>query len=71
MFDKLPFVFTLSIVSGTIRGAARQNLGLLVNLGAYWAFGMPLALGLGFWAGWGVRGFWIGMAVTTTVQVRH
>lgn len=55
--------------AGVIRGAARQNLGVIVNLGAYWVFGIPLSVALGLWAGWGVRGFWIGMAVTTTVQV--
>ncbi len=68
MLDTLLCVMSFS--AGVIRGAARQTLGVLVNLCAYWAFGIPLSLGLGFLLGWGVRGFWIGMAVTTTVQVR-
>lgn len=44
---------------------------MAVNLGAYWAFGIPLSVFLAFPTGWGVRGLWIGMAVTTTVQVTH
>lgn len=55
--------------AGVIRGAARQKLGVAVNLGAYWVFGIPLAVWLAFPAGWGVHGLWVGMAVTTTVQV--
>ena len=55
--------------AGVIRGAARQKLGVAVNLGAYWVFGIPLAVYLAFPAGWGVHGLWVGMAVTTTVQV--
>ena len=42
---------------------------MAVNLGAYWVFGIPLAVYLAFPAGWGVHGLWVGMAVTTTVQV--
>ena len=41
---------------------------MAVNLGAYWVFGIPLAVWLAFPAGWGVHGLWVGMAVTTTVQ---
>lgn len=54
--------------SGIIRGAARQKLGVTVNLFAYWAFGMPLMVVLAFPFQWGVRGFWAGMAVMCSVQ---
>lgn len=54
--------------SGVIRGAARQTLGVAVNLAAYWGLGMPLMILLAFPFHWGVRGFWSGMAVMCAVQ---
>lgn len=51
-----------------IRGAGRQSLGAAVNLVAYWMLGVPFAIFLGFRAGMGVMGFWIGMAATTVLQ---
>jgi MATE family multidrug resistance protein len=56
------------VLSGCIRGAGKQALGSLVNLGSFWCFGLPLSALLALRWGWGAPGLWWGMAVTSSVQ---
>ncbi len=30
---------------------------------SYWGLGLPVALGLGFWADWGAVGIWSGLVI--------
>ncbi|CAM0956406.1 unnamed protein product [Alopecurus aequalis] len=46
---------------GVLRGSARPKDGARVNLGAFYGVGMPVALGLAFWAGMDFRGLWLGL----------
>ncbi|KAG2319387.1 hypothetical protein Bca4012_054364 [Brassica carinata] len=46
---------------GVVRGTARPSTAANVNLGAFYLVGMPVALGLGFWAGVGFNGLWLGL----------
>eukprot|EP00877_Chromochloris_zofingiensis_P009804 jgi/Chrzof1/5077/Cz15g10270.t1 len=57
-----------TVLSGAIRGAGRQWVGMLVNLGIFWGFGLPLAGFMALKWGFGVPGLWYAMAVTSSVQ---
>lgn len=46
---------------GVVRGTARPTTAANVNLGAFYIVGMPVAIGLGFWAGFGFTGLWLGL----------
>ncbi|KAF3591268.1 hypothetical protein DY000_02027531 [Brassica cretica] len=46
---------------GVVRATARPSTAANVNLGAFYLVGMPVALGLGFWAGVGFNGLWLGL----------
>ncbi|KAJ3680043.1 hypothetical protein LUZ60_016321 [Juncus effusus] len=46
---------------GVLRGSARPKVGVNVNLGAFYAVGMPVAVGLAFWGGFDFKGLWIGL----------
>ncbi|OAY78905.1 protein DETOXIFICATION 49-like [Ananas comosus] len=46
---------------GVLRGSARPKVGANVNLGSFYAVGMPVAVGLAFWAGLDFRGLWLGL----------
>ncbi|XP_072963942.1 protein DETOXIFICATION 49-like [Typha angustifolia] len=46
---------------GVLRGSARPKLGADVNLGSFYAVGMPVAVGLAFWAGLDFKGLWLGL----------
>ncbi|XP_010267127.1 PREDICTED: protein DETOXIFICATION 51-like [Nelumbo nucifera] len=46
---------------GVLRGSARPSTAANVNLGAFYAVGMPVAIGLGFWLGVGFCGLWLGL----------
>ncbi|XP_021894943.1 protein DETOXIFICATION 51 [Carica papaya] len=46
---------------GVLRGSARPSTAANVNLGAFYLVGMPVAIGLGFWVGFGFRGLWLGL----------
>ncbi|CAR25572.1 hypothetical protein ZYGR_0A01370 [Zygosaccharomyces rouxii] len=47
--------------AGCLRAQGRQNIGGYLNLVAYYVFGMPLAIYLGFYLDWQAFGFWIGL----------
>ncbi|KAF7149020.1 hypothetical protein RHSIM_Rhsim03G0177100 [Rhododendron simsii] len=46
---------------GVLRGTARPKIGANINLGSFYLVGMPVAVGLGFWAGYDFLGLWLGM----------
>lgn len=50
------------------RGSGRQNIGAYVNLAAYYIFGIPTAVLLGFKLKMGGRGLWIGITVGSFAQ---
>ncbi len=56
VFDGIQVVGT-----GVLRGAGETRLPMFANLAAYWAVGLPMGYVLGFVAGWGVLGIWIGL----------
>ncbi|XP_045813455.1 protein DETOXIFICATION 14-like [Trifolium pratense] len=55
-------------LSGIARGCGWQKLGAYVNLGAYYVFGIPIAVILGFWFELRGKGLWIGIAVGAFCQ---
>ncbi|GAB4856922.1 Protein DETOXIFICATION 49 [Ancistrocladus abbreviatus] len=46
---------------GVLRGTARPKLGANINLGCFYFVGMPVALWLGFFAGYDFKGLWFGL----------
>ncbi|XP_004299024.1 PREDICTED: MATE efflux family protein 9-like [Fragaria vesca subsp. vesca] len=56
-------------LSGIARGSGWQDLGVYVNLGAYYLIGIPVAATLGFWFDFRGRGLWIGILVGSFLQV--
>ncbi|CAB4279831.1 unnamed protein product [Prunus armeniaca] len=46
---------------GVLRGTARPKLGANINLGCFYLVGMPVAVWLGFLAGFDFRGLWLGL----------
>ncbi|KAK8547209.1 hypothetical protein V6N13_097926 [Hibiscus sabdariffa] len=46
---------------GVLRGSARPSTAANVNLGAFYLVGMPVAVGLGFYLGFGFAGLWLGL----------
>ncbi|XP_027936405.1 protein DETOXIFICATION 14-like [Vigna unguiculata] len=48
-------------LSGIARGCGWQHLGAYVNLGAYYALGIPISAMLGFWFQFRGKGLWIGI----------
>jgi MATE family multidrug resistance protein len=58
LFDGLQCVST-----GTMRGAGDTHTAMFCNLIAHWGIGLPLGYLLGFTAGYGVLGLWVGLAL--------
>lgn len=46
---------------GVLRGTARPKVGANINLGCFYSVGMPVAVGLGFFAGLDFQGLWLGL----------
>ncbi|KAI3517639.1 hypothetical protein L1887_16854 [Cichorium endivia] len=46
---------------GVLRGTARPKIGANINLGCFYLVGMPVAMVLGFYMGFGFEGLWLGM----------
>lgn len=55
-------------LSGIARGCGWQHLGAYVNLGAYYAVGIPIAAILGFWIKLRGKGLWIGILIGAFCQ---
>ncbi|KAJ8328427.1 ethionine resistance protein [Batrachochytrium dendrobatidis] len=51
-----------SIGGGVLRGCGRQHLGAYMNLTGYYLMGLPIGVYLGFKAGFGLQGLWIGLS---------
>ncbi len=52
---------------GALRGLKDTTVPMIVNLIAYWLIGIPVAWYLGFRAGYGAPGLWIGLIAGLTV----
>ncbi|WP_437984560.1 MATE family efflux transporter [Sorangium sp. So ce117] len=50
-----------AVAAGALRGAGDVRFPFWANLGAHWAFGLPLSIGLAFGLDLGVRGLWFGL----------
>ncbi|KAK7391123.1 hypothetical protein VNO78_19504 [Psophocarpus tetragonolobus] len=46
---------------GVLRGTARPKIGANINLGCFYLVGMPVAVWLGFFAGFDFQGLWLGL----------
>ncbi|XP_052211210.1 protein DETOXIFICATION 49-like [Diospyros lotus] len=46
---------------GVLRGTARPKMGANINLSCFYFVGMPVAVCLSFFAGFGFRGLWLGL----------
>ncbi|KAM7491658.1 hypothetical protein LguiA_034579 [Lonicera macranthoides] len=46
---------------GVLRGTARPKVGANINLGCFYMVGMPVAVGLGIFAGFDFEGLWLGL----------
>ncbi|KAL6012759.1 Protein DETOXIFICATION 48 [Asimina triloba] len=46
---------------GVLRGSARPTIGANINLGSFYLVGMPVAIVMGFFAGMGFAGLWLGL----------
>lgn len=57
-----------TVLAGVLRGCGRQRLGAAVNLGMYWAVGLPVASFLAFRCHMGAMGLWWGLASTASLQ---
>jgi MATE family multidrug resistance protein len=58
LFDGVQIVAT-----GALRGIGETRVPMLVNLGGYWMFGLPVGYLLCFHAGRGVTGLWWGLTL--------
>lgn len=52
---------------GALRGLKDTTVPMIVNLIAYWIFGIPVAWYLGFQMGYGAPGLWMGLIAGLTV----
>ena len=52
-----------TVATGALRGIDETRVPMLVNLGGYWMFGLPVGYLLCFHAGRGVAGLWWGLTL--------
>ncbi|XP_060171583.1 protein DETOXIFICATION 16-like isoform X2 [Lycium barbarum] len=57
-----------SVLSGTARGCGWQKIGAVVNLGAYYLFGIPAGVILAFVYHFGGKGLWWGITLSLFAQ---
>ncbi|PIN20703.1 putative membrane protein, predicted efflux pump [Handroanthus impetiginosus] len=57
-----------AVISGIARGSGWQHIGAYVNLGAFYLFGIPVAVVLGFVLHLKAKGFWIGIVIGSALQ---
>jgi multidrug resistance protein, MATE family len=53
--------------AGVLRGAGDSRFTFVANVVGHYAIGLPIALVLGPWGTWGVRGIWWGLSAGLTV----
>ena len=54
--------------SGIARGSGWQHIGAYVNICAFYLFGIPIAVVLGFTKHMNAKGLWIGIVVGSVIQ---
>ncbi|KAM3336815.1 protein DETOXIFICATION 16-like isoform X1 [Capsicum galapagoense] len=57
-----------SVLSGTARGCGWQKIGAVVNLGAYYLFGIPAGVILAFVCHFGGKGLWLRITLALFAQ---
>ncbi|KAM0041037.1 putative multi antimicrobial extrusion protein [Helianthus debilis subsp. tardiflorus] len=57
-----------AVLSGAVRGSARQKIGAILNLGAYYLIGIPLAVLFAFVLHFGGKGLWCGIIAALSAQ---
>ncbi len=58
---------TQTVATGALRGIGNTRTPMLVNLGGYWLFGLPIGYVLCFHYGFGVYGLWWGLTLALIV----
>ena len=56
-----------TVATGALRGLGNTRIPMLVNLGGYWFFGLPVGYVLCFHFGYGVYGLWAGLTLALIV----
>ncbi|PWA91400.1 MATE efflux family protein [Artemisia annua] len=56
-----------AVISGIAKGSGWQHIGAYVNLGAFYLFGIPAAVVLGFPLHLRAKGFWIGIVIGSVI----
>lgn len=56
-----------AVAAGILRGAGDTRIPMVINLGGFWIFGIPLSLALGFRTSLGPVGLWWGLAAALAV----
>ncbi len=56
-----------TIATGALRGLGETRGPMLINLGAYWLFGLPIGYSLCFHFGLGIYGLWWGLTLALVV----
>ena len=68
LINEVLFHFIFIVKSGIARGCGWQDLGVFINLGAYYLLGIPVAGALGFWLDLRGKGLWIGLLAGSFLQ---
>ena len=55
-----------TVATGALRGLGNTQISMLVNLGGYWFFGLPVGYILCFHFGYGIYGLWAGLTLALT-----
>jgi len=58
---------TQTVATGALRGLGSTRVPMLINLGGYWFFGIPVGYVLCFRYGYGVYGLWCGLTAALIV----
>lgn len=56
-----------TVATGALRGLGRTRDAMLINLGGYWFFGLPIGYLLCFRYGYGIYGLWCGLSLALIV----
>ncbi len=56
-----------TVATGALRGLGRTRDAMLINLGGYWFFGLPIGYLLCFHYGYGIYGLWCGLSLALIV----